>query len=93
LKRELELQKIADSFKKDLYKFDHEKVLPMWDGLIARQQTQLAEFSIPTMFVSSEKNDRQACKLESLPHFRSVSTQLQLKIINVLEGILAAKQA
>lgn len=64
------MQKIADSFKKDLYKFDHEKVLPIWDGLIARQQTQLADFSIPAMFVSKEKNDRQACKLELLPHFR-----------------------
>lgn len=72
-----EAEKIADSFKKDLYRFDHEKVLPMWDGLIARQQTELADFSIPAMFVSNEKNDRQ----------------LQLKIMNVLEGILAATQA
>jgi len=65
----------------------------MWDGLIARQQMQLADFGIPAMFVSNEKNDRQACKLETLPHFRSVSPQLQLKIINVLEEILAAKHS
>jgi hypothetical protein len=45
---------ITDAFKKEIRKFDHERVIPAWDGLVARQQAELVQAHVPTMFVTGE---------------------------------------
>ena len=45
---------ITDALKKEIRKFDHERVVPTWDGLVARQQAELAQAHVPTMFVTGE---------------------------------------
>lgn len=47
------------AFKKELEKFDRERVLLAWDGLIAKQQTALALQGVPTMFMTNDSNDRE----------------------------------
>ncbi len=49
---------LSDAFKKEIYKFDNERVLPAWDGLVSRQQGELAQKGVPTMFVTSDMQDR-----------------------------------
>ncbi|KIM45936.1 hypothetical protein M413DRAFT_23744 [Hebeloma cylindrosporum] len=49
-----ELNMITDAFQKEIRKFDHERVIPAWDGLVARQQAELAQAHVPTMFVTGE---------------------------------------
>ena len=49
---------IQTAFKKELEKFDRNRALLAWDGLISKQQTMLASHSVPTMFVSTEDADR-----------------------------------
>ena len=51
-------QMLSDAFKNEIYKFDNERVLPAWDGLISRQQGELAQKGVPTMFVTSDVQDR-----------------------------------
>jgi len=50
---------MTDAFKKEIFKFDHERVIPAWDGLVSRQQLELAQANTPTMFVSSDSKDRE----------------------------------
>lgn len=47
------------AFKKDLEKFDRERVLLAWDGVISKQQATLASHGVPTMFVTTEGTDRE----------------------------------
>ncbi|KJA24621.1 hypothetical protein HYPSUDRAFT_38689 [Hypholoma sublateritium FD-334 SS-4] len=54
-----EITMLSDAFKKEIYKFDDERVLPAWDGLISRQQGDLAQKGVPTMFVTSDVQDRE----------------------------------
>jgi len=61
---------ITDAFKKEISKFDLERVLPAWDGLISRQQQELAQLSVPTMFLTSDSDDRKVflISLQSLKY-------------------------
>jgi hypothetical protein len=54
-------QTIQTVFKKELDKFDRDRALLAWDGLISKQQTTLASRGVPTMFVSVEGADRDVC--------------------------------
>jgi hypothetical protein len=51
------LQSLSDGFQKELRKFDVERVLPAWDGLVRGQQARLEALEVPTMFVTSEAGD------------------------------------
>jgi len=62
---------LSDAFKKEILKFDNERVLPAWDGLVSRQQGELAQKAVPTMFVTSDVQDRET----------------QQQVIGVLESI------
>ncbi|PPR02496.1 hypothetical protein CVT24_002043 [Panaeolus cyanescens] len=55
----------ADNFKKELARFDVDRVLPAWDGLVLRQQQELAQLKLPTMFATAEKEDREATSTTS----------------------------
>lgn len=50
---------MTDAFRRELQKFDKERALPAWDGLISRQQSALEVLGVPTMFPTSETTDRQ----------------------------------
>jgi len=70
-----EAEMLIDAFKKEIDQFDRDRVIPAWDGLVSRQQMELAHSGVPTMFVSNQADDRQR----------------QQQIINVLENILDTK--
>jgi hypothetical protein len=48
---------MSDTFRRETRKFDLERVLPAWDGLITKQQSALHELGVPLMFVTSSKSD------------------------------------
>lgn len=50
---------LTEAFKKEIDKFDRDRVIPAWDGLLSRQQMELAHSRVPTMFVSNQGEDRQ----------------------------------
>jgi len=54
---------IQIEFKKELEKFDRDRALLAWDGLISKQQTTLASHNVPTMFVSIDGADRDVCAI------------------------------
>jgi len=67
-----EAEMLSQAYEKDLKRFDAERVLPAWDGLVTSQQAALAQLKIPTMFPTAVKNDRER----------------QQRVIQVLEGIV-----
>ena len=50
---------LNDAYKKELRKFDMERALPAFDGLIAKQQAALAHLNVPTMCVCDNKDLRE----------------------------------
>lgn len=56
---------ITDAFEKDIRRFDLERVIPAWDGLVARQQAELTQAHVPTMFVTGEAENLEVgfCKI------------------------------
>ena len=50
---------LTDAFKKEIDKFDQDRVIPAWDGLVTKQQMELAHSRVPTMFISNQAEDRQ----------------------------------
>ncbi|GLB33431.1 putative protein of unknown function (DUF2458) [Lyophyllum shimeji] len=67
-----EADMLQSGLKKELEKFDRDRVLVAWDGLISRQQTVLAQHNVPTMYPTTESVDRER----------------QQRVMQVLEGIL-----
>lgn len=57
---------MIDNFRQELQKFDAERVLPAWDGLLMKQQTTLESLGVPTMFPTMTAGELQVplyCKL------------------------------
>jgi len=52
-------QMISDAYKKELHKFDTERALPAWDGLITKQQESLRRIGVPTIFPTAIPADRE----------------------------------
>jgi hypothetical protein len=50
---------IQAAFQKELQKFDRDRALLAWDGLVSKQQTTLASQNVPSMFVTKEGTDRE----------------------------------
>jgi hypothetical protein len=48
---------MSDAFRTELRKFDAERVLPAWDGLVRGQQARLEALKVPTMFVTNDASD------------------------------------
>lgn len=42
-----------DAYRRDLQRFDKERVLLAWDALIQRQQAALETLGVPTMFATT----------------------------------------
>ncbi|OSX60525.1 hypothetical protein POSPLADRAFT_1047949 [Postia placenta MAD-698-R-SB12] len=60
---QFEADMLSDSFRKELRKFDSERVLPAWDGLVAKQQARLEALGVPVMYLTSIKTDRETFAL------------------------------
>ncbi|KAJ7781671.1 hypothetical protein B0H16DRAFT_1448038 [Mycena metata] len=63
---------LTQAYERELRRFDAERVLPAWDGLVTSQQAALAQLRMPTMFPTAVKADRER----------------QQRVIQVLEGII-----
>lgn len=50
---------MSTAFRKELHKFDAERALVAWDGMVAKQQMALEVLAVPTMFVSSDTSDME----------------------------------
>ncbi|KZT26901.1 hypothetical protein NEOLEDRAFT_1061790 [Neolentinus lepideus HHB14362 ss-1] len=66
-----EADMMSDAFRKELRKFDLERALTAWDGLVTKQQAVLEGLDVPGMFITDASADRER----------------QQRIIQVLEGI------
>ena len=53
------LQMMTEGFRRELQKFDTERALPAWDGLIKKQQTTLESLGVPSMFPTTDAEDRK----------------------------------
>ncbi|EIM88149.1 uncharacterized protein STEHIDRAFT_155506 [Stereum hirsutum FP-91666 SS1] len=67
-----EAEMMSTAFRKELHKFDVERALVAWDGMVAKQQMALEVLAVPTMFVGSNTSDMEK----------------QKKVMRVLEGIV-----
>lgn len=82
---------LSDAYHNELAKFDKERVLVAWDGLIAKQQAALEKMQVPTMHVTDVKAHRQVCG-HSGSFLRTFSTYFirikrQQAVVGVLQGI------
>ncbi|KAJ8481581.1 hypothetical protein ONZ51_g5892 [Trametes cubensis] len=50
---------LTDSFRAELAKFDRERILPAWDGLLTKQQAALESLGVPAMFPTTQQADRE----------------------------------
>lgn len=50
---------LSDAFEKELKRFDVERVLPAWDGLVLQQQEALAQMGVPTMVSTTDPSLRE----------------------------------
>ncbi|KAF7331754.1 hypothetical protein MKEN_00055200 [Mycena kentingensis (nom. inval.)] len=71
-----EAEMLSRAYEKELDRFDAERALPAWDALITRQQTTMLELGIPTMFQTTEKQDRER----------------QQKVVQVVESIISGAE-
>lgn len=83
---------LSDAYKKEIYKFDSDRVLPAWDGLVSRQQNELSQKGVPAMFVTSDVHDREVGSASPrMTHLVFVSLilfcQTQQQVVGVLESI------
>ncbi|KAI0921979.1 hypothetical protein AcW2_006798 [Taiwanofungus camphoratus] len=70
-----EADMMSDLFRRELKKFDSERVLPAWDGLVTKQQTTLESLGVPAMYVTVALADRER----------------QQRIMTVLAGIVGSE--
>ncbi|KAI0356681.1 alpha/beta-hydrolase [Trametes cingulata] len=54
-----EADTLTDSFRAELLRFDRERVLPAWDGLLKKQQAALETLGVPAMFPTTQTADRE----------------------------------
>jgi hypothetical protein len=69
---------MSDSFGMELKKFDAERVLPAWDGLVRGQQARLEALKVPTMFVTNDAGEAEVRISQNSPesfgvHLHAVS--------------------
>ena len=84
---------MSDAYRKELRKFDTERVLVAWDALVAKQQTSLENMAVPAMFVTDTKADREVGPLKqpTRDSYLIILSQRQQRVIQVLEGIASSE--
>jgi len=53
------LQTLTQAYKRELHKFDTQRVIVAWDGLVSKQQAALEALGVPVMYVSDLTSDRE----------------------------------
>jgi len=51
---------MREGYRKELHKFDAQRVIAAWDGLVSKQQAALESLGVPVMYVSDLTSDREA---------------------------------
>ncbi|KAJ3535419.1 hypothetical protein NMY22_g6503 [Coprinellus aureogranulatus] len=64
---------LQDAYQKEIRKFDKERVLPAWDGLMARQQGRLGSLGVPNMFVTSDPQHTEVRDRSAYPNAVSLT--------------------
>jgi len=54
-----EANSMTEAFRRELVKFDTERALPAWDGLISKQQSELEGLGVPSMYLTTLTADRE----------------------------------
>lgn len=88
---------MTDAYSKEMRKFDAERVLVAWDGLVAKQQAALENLWVPTMFVTSAKANREVRYTFIQSGINDLiclmRMQRQQRVVQVLEGIAGSDNA
>ena len=81
---------LQGAYEKELLRFDRERVLPAWDGLLARQQAKLEALGVPNMFVTTDPREREVRRFSVFIVFLSLINlyQQQNLIVQVLIGLV-----
>jgi len=73
---------MTQAYKKELHRFDTQRVIAAWDGLVSKQQAALESLGVPVMYVSELTADREA----SVHHFSSLSLPSLTSMISVWDA-------
>ena len=73
------IQNMTSTFKRELARFDSERVLPAWDGLLAKQQNTLESLGVPTMFSTTAKADREVGHIDFSREF-TISSSPRVRV-------------
>lgn len=79
---------MSEAFKKEVSRFDRERVLFAWDCLMAKHQAQLESLECPAMFVTKIPGDLKVLG----PHvvfYVLIRFQRQQQVVGVLQGIIS----
>ena len=86
---------MSDTFRQELRKFDAQRVLPAWDGLVAKQQARLEALGVPAMFPTASNADREVGLVSRIFEPGScvvfMISQRQQRVIQVLIGIAGSE--
>lgn len=52
-------QTLTQAYKRELHRFDTQRVSAAWDGLISKQQVALESLGVPAMYVTELALDRE----------------------------------
>ena len=52
-------QALTQAYKKELHRFDTQRVAVAWDGLVSKQQAALESLRVPAMYVTDLASDRE----------------------------------
>ncbi|KAI0829354.1 hypothetical protein BC628DRAFT_1337346 [Trametes gibbosa] len=78
-----EAEALSDSFRAELLRFDRERVLPAWDGLLAKQQAALEALGVPAMFPTTQAADRE--RQQEVMHVLGRIAQTDSSLQNTLQ--------
>jgi hypothetical protein len=63
---------LTQAYKKELRKFDTQRVRVVWDALISKQQAALESLGVPVMYVSHLTSDTEASRPSILADFVTI---------------------
>ena len=74
---------MTQAYKKEVHKFDTQRVIAAWHGLVSKQQAALESLGVPVMYVSELTADREA----SVHHFFPISLLSLTSMIAVCDAL------
>jgi hypothetical protein len=55
---------MSNAYRKEMGRFDTQRALVAWDGLVVKQQIALENMGVPSMFATDIPIDREVCLLK-----------------------------